>query len=127
MVGLRPRVAGRRDARANRILTFIAPAALGPVTLWNMRGPGLAGLRIDMSETGARRRTGNTDEVLASWTLNLPASVARVALQRLIAVGAVKLEVGGIHKLYADYAQNGNEKYMKNLLILFVLPVRMYG
>jgi hypothetical protein len=58
-----------------------------------MRGPGLAGLRLDVRETGACRRTGNTDEVLAGRTLDLAASMARVALQRLIAVGAVKLEI----------------------------------
>jgi hypothetical protein len=90
-----------------------------------MRGPGLAGLRLDVRETSACRWARDTDEMLAGWTLNLPASVARVALQWLIAVGAVKLEVGGIHKLYADYAQNWNEKYMKNLLILFVRRMRL--
>jgi hypothetical protein len=90
-----------------------------------MSGPSLAGLWIDMSKTGARRRTGNTDEMLAGRTLDLASGVARVALQRLVAVGAVKLEVGVIHKLYVDCAQNGNEKYMKNLLILLTLPIRM--
>jgi len=48
---------------------------------------------MDVRETGARRRTGNTDEMLAGRTLNLPAGVARIALQRLIAVGAVKFEI----------------------------------
>ena len=64
-----------------------------------MRVPGVPGLRLHMGETGARRRTGNADEMLAAGTLNLPASVARIALQRLIAVGTVEFEFVCAHKL----------------------------
>ena len=56
--------------------------------------PGVAGFRLHVGEAGARRRIGNADKMLAGRALNLPAGVARVALQRLIAVGAVEFEFG---------------------------------
>jgi hypothetical protein len=65
-----------------------------------MRGPSLAGFRVDMGEAGARRRIGNADEMVASWALNLPARVAGIALQRLVAVGTVEFEFGVGHSLH---------------------------
>jgi hypothetical protein len=52
-----------------------------------------------MGESGARRRIGDADEVLARRALNLPAGEMSLALQRLIAVGTVKLEFRCSHKL----------------------------
>ena len=63
-----------------------------------MRGPRLAGFRVDMGEAGARRRIGNADEMVASRALNLPARVAGIALQRLVAVGTVEFEF--VHSLH---------------------------
>jgi hypothetical protein len=65
-----------------------------------MRGPSLAGFRLDMGEAGARRRIGNADEMVASRALNLPARVARIALQMLVAVGTVEFEFGIAHSLH---------------------------
>jgi len=90
-----------------------------------MRGPGLAGFRLDVGETGARRRTGDADEMLAGWALNLPAGVARVALQRLITVGTVEFEFIRAHKLLPHHAPTGCKKYIKNLFILLVRRMRM--
>jgi hypothetical protein len=59
----------------------------------------MAGFRLDMGETGARRRVGYADEMLARRTLDLPPGVARVALQRLIAVVTVEFEIGIAHRL----------------------------
>ena len=64
-----------------------------------MRGPSLAAFRVDMGEAGARRRIGNADEMVASRALNLPARVAGIALQRLVAVGTVEFEFGVAHRL----------------------------
>ena len=65
-----------------------------------MRGPSLAGFRVDMGEARARRRIGNADEMVASRALNLPARVAGIALQRLVAVGTVESEFGVAHNLH---------------------------
>ncbi len=65
-----------------------------------MRGPSLAGFRVDMGEARARRWVGNADEMLASRALNLPARVAGIALQRLVAVGTVEFEFGVAHSLH---------------------------
>lgn len=65
-----------------------------------MRGPRLTGFRLDMGEPGARRWTGNPDEMVASRALNLPARVAGVAFQGLVAVGAVEFEIGIAHNLH---------------------------
>jgi hypothetical protein len=90
-----------------------------------MRGPSLAGFRFDVGETGAGRRIGDSDEMLAGWALNLPPGMARVALQWLIAVGAIKFEFVCVHKLHQHHAQTRCEKYMKDLFILFVRQLRM--
>jgi hypothetical protein len=74
-----------------------------------MRGPGLAGFRLDVCETGACRWIGNADEMVASRAFNLPASIGRGALQRLIAVRTVEFEVLGIHKFQPDHKQKGRE------------------
>jgi hypothetical protein len=60
-----------------------------------------------MREAGARRRIGNTDEMLARRTLNLPPGVARVAFQGLIAMGTIKFEFGCAHHLHLHHAQTG--------------------
>ena len=62
-----------------------------------------------MRETGAGRRIGNANEVLAVRTLNLSAGMARVAFQRLVAVGAIELEIGA-HKLALMLARTRGKK-----------------
>ena len=62
-----------------------------------MRDPSLAGFWLDMGEAGARRRIGNADQMIASRALNLPAGVAGIAFQRLIAMRTVKFEFTRIH------------------------------
>jgi hypothetical protein len=90
-----------------------------------MRGPSLAVFRLDVGETGARRRIGNSDKVVTGWALNLPARELRFALQRLVAVGTVKFEFVGVHSLHLHHAQTGRKKYMKDLSILSVRRIRM--
>jgi hypothetical protein len=57
-----------------------------------MCGPSLAGFRLDVRETGARWRVRDADQMVAGGTLNLPAGMARIALQRLVAVRTIKFE-----------------------------------
>lgn len=45
-----------------------------------------------MGKASAQRRAGNANEMVAARTLNLPPRVARIAFQRLVAVGTVELE-----------------------------------
>ena len=65
-----------------------------------MRGPSLSGFRVDLGEAGARRRIGNANEMVAFRALNLPARMAGIALQRLVAVGTVEFEFGVAHSLH---------------------------
>lgn len=85
-----------------------------------MRCPSLPGFRLDVSEAGARRRIRDADEVMARRAFNLPAGELRFALQRLVAMRAIKLEFICVHSLHPHYAQTGDEKYME----LFILLVR---
>jgi hypothetical protein len=86
MVGLCPRLAQGRNAQPGPGLIVPHLIDSGLVTLGHMRGPSLAGLRLDVGESRARRRIGNTDQVIARGALNLATGVARITLQRLIAV-----------------------------------------
>jgi hypothetical protein len=98
MVGLRPRMTHGRTARQgfplDPDLTLLSAARL-----WNKGVPGAARLWLDMRKAGAGRRAGNANKVVASGTLNLPPRVARVALQRLVAVGTIEFEFRGVHTL----------------------------
>ena len=58
-----------------------------------------------MRESRARRRIGNLDDVIACRTLNLPPRVTRIALQRLVAVGTVELEIVRAYDLSPHHAQ----------------------
>ena len=62
-----------------------------------MRVPGSAGFRLDVGESGAGRRIGNADEMLAGRALDLPSGVARFAGQRLVAMGTIELEFSRVH------------------------------
>jgi hypothetical protein len=85
-----------------------------------MRVPGTAGFRLDVGETGARRRIGNTDEMLAGRALDLASGMARVARERLIAVRTVEFKFSRVHrlldgqKLHDDDAQIRPEIHTKN-------------
>ena len=52
--------------------------------LGDVRIPSVPGLGGDMGKTGARRRTGDADEVLAGGALNLSAGVLSFAFQWLV-------------------------------------------
>src|SRR5437868_11406671 len=80
-----------------------------------MRGPSLAGIRMDMGEAGARGRIGNADEMVAFRALNLAARVAWIALQRLVAVGTVEFEFGVAHSLTSTCASRRPKVCGKNL------------
>jgi len=69
------------------------------LSLWHMRGPGLAGFRLNLSKTHASRWIRDADEMLAGRALNLATGELRFATQRLIAVGTVKFEFVGVHSL----------------------------
>jgi hypothetical protein len=59
----------------------------------------VAGLRIDLGKSHARRRIGDADQMLAARTLNLPAGILGFAFQRLITVGTVEFEFVRAHGL----------------------------
>jgi hypothetical protein len=90
-----------------------------------MRVPSAAGFRLDVGETGARRRIWNANEVVAGRAFNLATSVTRVAFQRLIAVGTIEFEFVCVHSLHRHHAQTGRKKYINDLFILFVRRMRM--
>jgi hypothetical protein len=90
-----------------------------------VRGPGLAGFRLDLGETGAWRRIRDADEDIAGRALDLPAGELWFALQRLVAVGTVKFEFVCAHNLRPHHAQNRVEKYIKDFFILFGRRMRM--
>ena len=78
-----------------------------------MRVPGVPGFRLHMGKTGAGRRIGDADEVLAPRTLNLPPGVARIALQRLIAVGTVEFEFSGAHRVHPSMRKTAAKSIKK--------------
>jgi hypothetical protein len=78
-----------------RILSF------GFAAFGRMRVPSAAGFRLDVGETGAGRRIGDADEMLAGWALDLASGMARVARERLITVRTVEFEFGRVHRLLA--------------------------
>lgn len=89
----------------------------GFVALRDMGGPSLALFRLDLGEAGAGGRIGDADEMVAGWTLNLPARELWFALQRLVAVGTIKFEIARVH-VFIHHAQTGCQMYMKYLFIL---------
>jgi hypothetical protein len=66
-----------------------------------------------MCETGAWWRIRDADEMVAGGTLNLAAGVARVAFQRLIAVGTIKFKFFYAHRLHLHHAQIGRNNTQK--------------
>jgi hypothetical protein len=50
--------------------------------------------------------------MIAGGALDLPAGVAGIALQRLVAVRTVELEIGLTHRLLRDHAQKRPWKYL---------------
>jgi hypothetical protein len=96
-------------------------SSLGFTALRRMRVPSAAGFRLDVRETGARRRIGDADEMLAGRALDLTSGVARVARKRLIAVRTVEFKFGRVHKLslgwknHVYHGRIGGGKYMKKL------------
>ena len=92
-----------------------------------MRGPRLAGFRVDLGEAAARRRIGNANEMVASRALNLPPGEARLALERLVAVRAVEFEFGVAHKFFTSSCANASPKVCRNTDILLTAGWRMYG
>jgi hypothetical protein len=87
-----------------------------------MRGPGLAGFRVDMGEAGASGRIWNADEMVASRALNLPARIAGLALQRLVAMGTIEFEFGGTH-IFTSSCANGCRKVCFKNLNTFCPPI----
>jgi hypothetical protein len=90
-----------------------------------MRGPGLTDFRLDVRESGACGWIGDANEMLAGRALNLPARVARIALQRLVAMGTVEFELGCAHKLPPHHAQTCRKKYIEEFFILFADKLRL--
>jgi len=94
MVGIRTGLAHGRDAGRGAALIFRSSNPSDFVALRNVRGPHLAGFPVDLGKAAARRRVGDADELVTSRALNLPARVAGIALERLVAVRAVGFEFG---------------------------------
>jgi hypothetical protein len=55
-----------------------------------------------MGKAGTGGRIGNANDVLAGGALNLPAGILRLAFQRLIAMGTIKLEFIRWHRRCND-------------------------
>jgi hypothetical protein len=66
-----------------------------------------------MGEAGPRRRIRDADEMLTGRALNLPPGVARVAFQRLIAVGTIKLKFVRAHRFPFHDAESGRKNKQK--------------
>ena len=60
--------------------------------------PGFAALAGHARETGARRRIGNVDQVIAGRALDLPSGMLHAAFQMLLAMRAFKFEIAGRHE-----------------------------
>ena len=90
-----------------------------------MCGPGLTDFRLDVREASAGWWIGNADKMLARRALNLPARVARIALQRLIAVGTVESELRCAHRLPSHHAPTSRKKYIEEFYILFITRLRI--
>jgi hypothetical protein len=69
--------------------------------------PGMPDLRFDVRKPGAGRGIGDSDQVMARRALDLATSVARIALQGLITVGAVEFEFIGGHSLHSFMRKAG--------------------
>ena len=95
-----------------------SPGRSGFAAPRHMGVPGMAGFRLYVGEAGARRWIGNADKMLTGWALNLSARVARVTLQRLIAMGTIEFEFRWAHRFHPHPAQNGHQKYARSLFIL---------
>jgi hypothetical protein len=78
-----------------------------------------------VGEPHARRRIGNTNQVMTGRALDLPTCMMCLALQGLVTMVAVELEFVGVHKLLPDHAQKSSQKYMEDLFILFDRQMRM--
>jgi hypothetical protein len=95
--------------------------SLGFAALRRVRVPSAAGFRLDVGETGARRRIGDADEMLTGRALDLASGMARVARKRLIAVRTVEFKFSRVHKPspgqkpHAHHGRTGGGKYMKKL------------
>ena len=120
MVGLLARLADRRDSRRGNALKSPGPMGSGFFAFGQMRIPGVPGFRLHMGKTGAGRRIGDADEVLASRTLNLPPGVARITLQRLIAVGTVEFEFSGAHRVHPNMRKTAAKSIKKNKLYFLI-------
>jgi uncharacterized ParB-like nuclease family protein len=77
-----------------------------------------------MGEAGAGRGSWNADQMLAARALDLPAGVAGIALQGLIAVGAVEFEFTGCHRFHLCKRKE-REKISKGISILFADKIRI--
>jgi len=87
---------------------------LATLAFGRMRVPSAPGFRLHVREACASGRIGNTDEVLAGRALDLASGKLRFALQRLVAMGTVKLKFISAHKfLHPQNAPKGQEKYIK--------------
>jgi hypothetical protein len=85
--------------------------------------PGVTGFRFDMGKPASGWRIGNANQVLATWTLNLAATVARVTFQRLVTVGTIEFEFGCAHRLL-PIMRIITEKSIR-IIILFCRQLRM--
>ena len=84
------------------------------MVLGRMGVPGVAGFGLHMGESGAWGRIGNSNQVLAGGTQDLPAGVTGIARERLIAVRTIELKVGITRRHPVEYAQNRVCKYVLN-------------
>jgi hypothetical protein len=87
--------------------------------------PSVPRLGRDMGEPGARRRIRDANEMLTGRALNLSAGEMDFALQRLVAVGAVKFEFRCCHRFYLHKRKSRGKSISKLLHILFASKLRL--
>ena len=90
-----------------------------------MSGPSRPGLRLHLREAHPGGRIGDADENLTAGALNLTPCELRLALQGLVAVGAVEFEFVCVHKSQPIHAQTRGKKYIEKFYILFLVRLRM--
>jgi len=115
MVGLHSRLAHGGDAQREAALNSNHPPGSDFGALRHMRGPSLAGFRLNRGETSARWRMGNPDEDIAGRALDLTTSMAGDALQRLVAAETVEFEFGGVHRLHSFHGPTGCKNNAKHI------------
>ena len=90
-----------------------------------MRSPRLTRFGLHLGEAHARWGIGNANQYLARRADDLPSGELCLALQGLVAVGAVEFEFVCVHSLYPHKRISGRESMFLFWHILFGFKLRL--